>query len=178
MTSLKQMYDEGDAVIMAGIGTLVEYITKEEYNKNRKRKPRGLFAHNVQTQQTESLHPTQTSAKGVLGRLLTGLAAGTSINTASYSVAGSRKSLEGGPPPEMLHSTQGVVRYRRHSSLMGAVTNLTSRVSKSVFAETYNERLLSSIKQAEILGESMGNQTLQTSFDAEKFSQQLQQVAL
>ena len=110
LTMVKELYDAGQSLIVAGIGPLIEYISKEEYAKNLKRKPRSLFAHNVQTRNTESLNPREVSAKGVLGRLLTAMQTlQPRGNAVAYSVTGSRKALEGGPSPEMLHEKEGVV---------------------------------------------------------------------
>ena len=46
---LKQMYDEGDAAVLANIGPLVEPLDdKYDYMTRRKMVPFSLFAHNAQ----------------------------------------------------------------------------------------------------------------------------------
>ena len=124
LTKVKELFDAGQALIYANVGPLIEYISKDEYEKSLKRKPKSLFAHNVQTRVAESLNPREVGAKGVLGRLLAAMEATLTprVNAVAYSVTGSRKALEGGPPPEMLHDKEGVVRYKRHSQMMAQLS--------------------------------------------------------
>ena len=59
----------GDAAFVAGIGPLVERVTKEEYAARAKKLPPSLFAHNINQRSAQNVHAQQADAKGVLGRM-------------------------------------------------------------------------------------------------------------
>ena len=64
--NLQRLYNQGDAAFLANVGTLVEPITKKEFNENAKRLPRGLFAHNTQ-QLAATVVAQSRTAEGILG---------------------------------------------------------------------------------------------------------------
>ena len=51
LSEIKNMYDAGEAAVLANIGALVEPVTRAEYRKEagetRRQLPPSLFAHNV-----------------------------------------------------------------------------------------------------------------------------------
>ena len=101
LSSVQQMYNNGDAAFFANVGTLVEPMTKAEYLAKEKLRPPSLFAHNVQQKVTQSMHPQDNVATGVLGRIVNVLNRGGGADssapyrTGSYSLNGMVKMLEG-----------------------------------------------------------------------------------
>ena len=175
---MKQLYDEGDAVFVAGVGSLVEPLSKAQYEAKAKRFPPGLFAHNIQQRCAQNLHADYGSAKGILGRITAALESQDEpYKTAQYSLAGSLKIVEGGKAPQMLDKVEGAIRYQRYGQMVDTISNLTGVKAKSVYAETYSEKLKSSVISSHILGETMGNVSLSETFAAEELAQQLSQVA-
>lgn len=68
MTVLQEYFNTGEASFVANIGTLVEPLThSDEFEQNSKAVPPGLFAHNIQTGETQSVALDPTDG-GVLGR--------------------------------------------------------------------------------------------------------------
>jgi uncharacterized protein (DUF1501 family) len=90
LTLYKSLYDDGDASFFANIGTLVEPLTKEEFQGKTKPVPPSLFAHNTQQRQSQSLHAQLSKAKGVLGRIRDALTSQQPAPVAAnaYSITG------------------------------------------------------------------------------------------
>lgn len=63
-------YDDGDALMVANVGPLVEPITVEEWDAGLKSRPQGLYAHNTQTLVAHNVHAGFTGALGMLGRIV------------------------------------------------------------------------------------------------------------
>ena len=180
LPEVKKLYDAGDAVVVANVGSLVEPMTKAQYETNTRRFPPGLFAHNIQQRCAQNLHADYGSAKGVLGRTTTVLESqAVPYKTKQYSLAGSLKIVEGGASsPEMLHKTEGTVTYKRYSSMVGKISNLTGVKAKSIYAETYSDRLETAMLNAYVLDVTMGNVSLSQDWnDGEDLSRQLMQVS-
>ena len=70
------------------------------------------------------------------------------------------------------------MRYKRHAQLFGHIGNMSDNLAHSAFAEAFNGLQMNSIRQSEILGAAMGNQTLTQVFSTEdKLSLQLSQAS-
>ena len=67
MSNLQRLYNQGDAAMLANVGPLVEPITKQEFQEEKKRVPPSLFAHNTQQRVVASVHAQHVGAEGVLG---------------------------------------------------------------------------------------------------------------
>ena len=183
MTTLKSIYDEGDAAMLSNVGTLVEPLNREGYWDLRVPKPPSLYSHSTQSNFVQNVHAHKSpSAKGVLGRILSALSSPSSappFKVQSYSIAGHTKLLEGGPdPPEML-STSGPVRLARYAHSRTHLAELTKLESSSVFAETYSRILHESVEKAESMAHALNSDevTLSTSFGWSTLNKQLEQVA-
>lgn len=184
MTTLRDLYLDGEASFVANVGALVQPITKADYNNGAARPP-SLFAHNTQTLTAQNVHAqASSSAKGVLGRTLAELEK-TSPSGApphrlrSYSVAGNTKILEGSVQPPTIVSTQGPVRLARYAALQSQVSGLTSAESESVFAETYTNILEKAVEGAEELDRyvSSDEAELTASFPTDHVGLQFKQAA-
>ena len=67
MSNLQRLYNQGDAAMLANVGPLVEPITKQEFQEEKKRVPPSLFAHNTQQRVVASVHAQHVGAEGVVG---------------------------------------------------------------------------------------------------------------
>ena len=71
MRNLQRLYNQGDAAMLANVGTLVEPIKdKQEYKEKTKQVPPSLFAHNTQQLVVANVHAQNAGAKGVVGEYL------------------------------------------------------------------------------------------------------------
>ena len=97
---LQQLYDEGDAAILANIGPLVEPIDdKADYLSGAKQTPVSLFSHSAQQRATQSVHAQERDPAGVLGRMFAALSdqsieAQQRPKTEAYSISGNALMLE------------------------------------------------------------------------------------
>jgi len=180
MPKVKKLYDEGDAAFIANAGAMVEPMTKSEYLAKSKQLPPSLFAHNVMQRSAQTVHAQYASSDGVLGRIIQALQsqASSTYKTASFSISGNKKILDGGSPPDIMHSSQGVIRYDGYQELGGPIHELLGvNQSSSIFADTHAELVLSALERTEALGAILDNVTLTQSFGTDQMSRQLQQVA-
>jgi cullin-associated NEDD8-dissociated protein 1 len=147
------LYGASQAAFFANTGTLVRPITKAQFLANSVEMPPQLFAHNIQVRCTQSVHAQQIAAKGVLGRIVDtlGAAGGAAFRTASYSLDGLKKILDGEKTHNILDGT-GAKRFGRYGALRAQITNLTSVRQRSLFTETYAQFVESSLGSSELLG--------------------------
>jgi cullin-associated NEDD8-dissociated protein 1 len=183
---VKDLFDGGDALWLANLGTLVEPVTKAELEAKTKRRPSSLFAHNHQRTTTMNVAASSTgisNAKGVIGRIMDALdsVGGGSFRTGSYSFHGQEKAVEPdtSPLPDLL-STAGLTKFdpnELRAHLAPAIANLTSTRSASVFAETWSESLGTSISRSAFLDGKLGATTLETTFPTSDVGQAFARTA-
>ncbi|MEO0965722.1 MAG: DUF1501 domain-containing protein [Planctomycetota bacterium] len=135
----RQLFNQGNAALVANVGTLLEPVTKQQWQRGGASLPRQLFAHDQQAQQWQLSRPDARDGQGWGGRLADLLhdAATTPDATVSMniSLAGTNQFLAGrhvvpyalGPegPPSIGHeemSRQGQHQLRRAYMDMLAAT--------------------------------------------------------
>ena len=179
LTAIRDAYDDGDAIAVANIGTLVEPITKAQYEEaGSVQLPPQLFAHNVQERAVNSLHAQAPSAQGVLGRAMAALETQAApYRSRLFSIAGSTKILEGSPREPDFIQRKGMARYHELANLAEHVDNITATVSTSAFTNTYKGTLKRALSSTEELGGAMQALTLATEFAGDRISMQFSQVA-
>jgi len=69
MTSLQQLFEAGNAALIANVGPLVEPTTRDEFFNKSVALPPQLFSHNDQQDQWNSLKGNRTSKTGWAGRM-------------------------------------------------------------------------------------------------------------
>ena len=96
LAGLKQMYDDGNAMYIANIGNLIEPMTKEQFRAKSRRIPSGLFGHNTQISQAQSVEAQNPGAKGVLARIADALTSQPDpYKTGTYSMSGNAPATRG-----------------------------------------------------------------------------------
>ena len=204
---LRELWEANQSSFEANIGSLVEPMSKQQYMDKARQRPAGLFAHNLQTQGSQTLFPQSTSGKtGVLGRILRAFdaqAAGTGtppLKGAAYSITSSRQMFRGAPfEPVLLSAANGILQFQGSQSassalntaekpmLRDAIGKLVGKKAGSVFAATHNGMLRRSLHESARIDALLRNATLTQNWDATRnsasvgvgqdFVQQLQQVA-
>eukprot|EP00965_Chrysotila_dentata_P104379 3446729-Pleurochrysis_carterae.AAC.1 len=182
LTTLQQLYNDGDAVLLANIGTLIEPVTKAQYynpRANPVRLPPSLYSHNSQQEQSMTVHAQELSAHGVIGRMMTSLTTQEEkYKVGLYSVGRETPILEGVLPPTILDSNDGVVRYVAYNRLAEQISEMTKFEGSSVYAETWNQELQASLRRTESIGNSLKEVDLTQDWSgASGFTRELQQVA-
>ena len=152
LKNVQRMYNEFNAAVIANVGTLVEPITKAQFLDRSGKRPSSLYAHNVQTGHTQSVHAGSNEVtKGVLGRIVEALnkqGGANPLKTAGYSLAGLADILDGEQQANIM-STSGVTRFGGYSKYAEAIRAMTQNVSESIFAETYNKLLEGALEETE-----------------------------
>jgi len=183
LTAVRRLYNEGDVAFLTNVGALVEPMTKAEYLARQKQRPPSLFAHNVQQKVTQSMHPQDNVATGVLGRIVDvlnrGGGAAAAYRTGTYSLDGMVKILEGERAPIVLDRS-GVVSFAHQAEMQDAISNITlggEQSYKSIFGETWAKELQDSLSTSQTLSAATSGVSLSATFPTDALGQQFEQVA-
>ena len=87
LTGLQSLFQAGHAAFVANVGTLVEPVTKNDYNNGLKRLPQGLYSHSDQVEQWHTATPNAHSSKGWGGRMADLLQGMNANNTVSMNIS-------------------------------------------------------------------------------------------
>ena len=111
LTGVKTLFDAGKAAFITNVGTLVEPITKNDYDNDLKRLPRNLYSHEDQIEQWHTSTPDIRSSRGWAGRAADLLQSGNTNNTVSMNISltGSNIWQSGENTLEYAISTDGAV---------------------------------------------------------------------
>lgn len=181
---LQKMYDAGDLALLSNTGSLVAPVTMDDYAKKGAGKgelfPPGLFAHNVMQKNVKTVHAANGEAKGVLGRIVAELSKGSAaMQSAMYSIAGYQRMLDGAMTPNIISSSDGVLRFTDYTPLAEDIAKLSELESQSIIADAYSAVLQSTLKSTESLGANLAPVNLETKFDTtgNDLAKQLKEVS-
>lgn len=176
--NIQKLYNDGDAVLLANMGSLVEPITLQDWKQGSthgaqkldagaKKLPPGLFGHNIMQKNAWTVHADNRDAKGILGRMVTKFTNRSEpLKSAMYSIQGYQQMLTGAPfAPDIINAGEGLVQFGNYDSLAEGVKAMTCNQSESLLAETYAAALESSIRATETLGNILRNTTLKSGND-------------
>jgi uncharacterized protein (DUF1501 family) len=68
LPNLQSLFESGKAAFVTNVGTLIEPVTKDEYDRELKRLPLGLYSHSDQVEQWHTSRPDIRSPHGWGGR--------------------------------------------------------------------------------------------------------------
>ncbi len=163
LPGIRSLYGSGDLAFISNVGTLVERITKAQYESSTARLPRGLFSHADQIQQWQTSVPTESRALGWAGAAADLLHAGNvgakvSMNISisgnnvwqsgnrlfTYTIGNSGSFL---PDEYNITSAVPVVgRQVRGAIRTAALDNLLQQEYQNLLDDTYNVNLRESIE--------------------------------
>ena len=173
-TKVKELWDAGQASWFANIGTLIQPITRSDFLRGVR--PGGLFGHDTQQREAQSVHAQNKGASGVLGRIVDALTAQDNpYRSKVYSMYGIRKLVEGDVPPTVIGGS-GVVRFSQYDKLGSVLHEITGRQSESMFADTYASILEDSLLSTERLGAQMAAINLQGDYSGNTGMQHIARV--
>ncbi|MEN7341861.1 MAG: DUF1501 domain-containing protein [Pseudomonadota bacterium] len=168
MTALQRLINDGDAAMIANIGTLVEPYDAIAVNEGRQRLPVGLFSHADQIQQWQTAVVDNRTAIGWAGRLAdqmqnTRPSNGVSMN---ISLSGTNVFQSGRTvaPYSIRNNGSGAVAINEYDSQEPFGLN-RRRAFESIFrdtrsnllAEEYRSRMRGAIDQQIVFAEAMAN---------------------
>ena len=106
----------------------------------------------------QNVHAQLGSADGVLGRMMQALnSQPTPFKTASYSISGSQKIVDGSiPNPEFIDQRSGIIQLMNYDELNPHIRQILSQnYSQNIFGDTYAQALDSALNSTEFLGKSL-----------------------
>jgi uncharacterized protein (DUF1501 family) len=178
---LKNLYNSGELAFIAGIGGLVEPVTKADYQGKSglaKTFPPSLFAHNIMQRSMHNVHAQFAAAKGVLGRAVQSLTTQASpYRSELYSLIGNSKMLEGSKTPRQLNRDNGMPQFNQFTAMRNDLEQISKFVTKNPFGENWAAALESALNQTEEIGARLDATTLDTPFGDDVVSKQLLQVS-
>lgn len=87
MPEVQALFESGDAAFVANVGTLVEPVTKAQYESGAGSLPLGLFSHSDQIEQWQTSLPDTRTAVGWGGRMADLLKSLNSIDKVSMNIS-------------------------------------------------------------------------------------------
>ncbi len=189
MPELRTLFEDGDAALIANVGTLLEAFDAQAVEAGTARLPLGLFSHADQINQWQTAVPDQRIAQGWGGRIAdlmqdVNVANGVSMN---ISLSGSNVFQSGNQVGEYSieangDGAPGVNAYDDGSDFgifrKRMVDELLAVQQQNIFRREYATRLRSAIDAQAVFVDALQTApTLSTPFSANYFSQSLRQIA-
>jgi len=184
LTEVASLFANGELAVAANVGTLVQPITRAQYQARTSALPTNLFSHLDQQTEWQTASFQSTSPTGWAGRAADLLASRNASSLPPFlSVAGnvvmgngiSTQQVDLNPGgsldlPGYSTSTASLARRR-------AFENLLSFDSGMKMAQAANGIMLNSIADATALGSALSQASLTTVFPGTSLGAQLEQVA-
>ena len=143
MPVLADLFTSKEALLLANLGPLIEPVTRQEVGKMSKRLPASLYAHNIQSQATQTLFPQTPITDGVLGRANDALF-DQGFVPGAFSINGNNHVMQGtelDTPKQAFIRNKGLLKFNSiepDGRVSKAIRNMTSDEAGSVFGETWS----------------------------------------
>ena len=189
MPELEALFSDGDAALIANVGTLLEPYDAQGVESGTARLPLGLFSHSDQINQWQTAVPDGRIGQGWAGRIAdirreANVQNGVSMN---ISLSGSNVFQSGNEVSEHTISAagdggDGINAYDDGSDFgtlkKRMVDDLLAVQQQNVFRREYSRRLRAAIdSQAVFVDALQSAPALTTPFSSSNFSQSLRQIA-
>ncbi|MFN3255881.1 MAG: DUF1501 domain-containing protein [Ilumatobacter sp.] len=159
LPQLRDIFDGGDAAVVANLGTLVRPIDKAGYAVASNRPPQ-LFSHNDQQSYWQSSSP-EGATTGWGGRIADLIldGASTSSTFTCISVAGNAVMMTGRDAIQYQVSTNGVTRLRdntfRHDAALAGIRDVMELQQPGLFPSSYSTVSKRALDAADGLGDAI-----------------------
>ena len=187
LAELASMFSSKELAVVANVGSLVQPVTRAQYQSQQAPVPLNLFSHSDQQLQWQTSVAQGNSPTGWAGRVADYIES-QKINSSSFpvffSVAGNALLGTGATTQQVAVAPGGTLQLSGFNSSaaskarLGSLNNLLKLDSGVSLAQAANNTLANSIGDATALGQALAKGTpLKTLFPATPLGQQLQQVA-
>jgi len=189
MPELQTLFANGDAALIANVGTLLEAFDPVAVENGTARLPLGLYSHSDQINQWQTAVPDDRIAQGWGGRVAdlmqdVNLANGVSMN---ISLSGSNVFQAGSTVGEYSidaagDGARGINGYGDANDFGAfrkrSIDELLAVQQQNVFRQEYSQRLRAAIDAQAVFVDAIGTSpAIATSFSGNYFSQALRQIA-
>lgn len=146
MKNIASLFNQGKAAMITNVGTLLEPITKTQYEQNKGRTPLGLFSHSDQANQWQTAVSDNRLNKGWAGRMadLMYTVNSNDLISMNVSLSGSNVYQSGNSVVEFTLSTEGATgiydynaEWGTHPAKKAAIQKLMQAKYKDPFKQTY-----------------------------------------
>jgi uncharacterized protein (DUF1501 family) len=187
LTELASMFSSKELAVVANVGSLVQPVTRAQYQAQQTPVPLNLFSHSDQQLQWQTSIAQGNSPTGWAGRAADYIES-QKINSSNFpvffSVAGNALLGTGATTQPVAVAPGGTLQLSGFTSSaasqarLKAMNNLLTLDSGVALAQAANNTLANSISDATALGAALAKGTpLKTTFPTTALAQQLQQVA-
>lgn len=189
MPELQALFTDGDAAMVANVGTLLEAFDAQAYASGTASVPLGLFSHADQIQQWQTATPGARIAQGWGGRIADLMLGVNAMNGVSMniSLSGSNVFQSGNTVGEYAieaagDGATGINAYDDGTELgdfkKRIIDDLLSVQQGNIFRREYSRRLRGAIDAQSVFVDAMQTSPeLSTAFSPGPFSQSLRQIA-
>jgi len=165
MPFLQSAYDAGEALMYANVGCLSEPVTKRQVIQKNVTVPLSLFAHNIQIKTVHTGDPSAEAEDGVGGRILKALETTAQYRGQAWSLSGKKKMVDGNRLPFYMQKDAGFTEWSRRAELGDDVNRMLTNESKSPFAETIGNGVLSGLARTQFMVDLLDGVQTVTNFD-------------
>lgn len=187
LPELASMFSSKELAVVANVGSLVQPLTRAQYQGQQSPLPSNLFSHSDQQLQWQTSIAQGNSPTGWAGRVADYVEA-QKMNTSSFpvffSVAGNSLLGNGATTQPVAVSPGGTLQLAGFNSTAAsearynALTSLLTTDSGVTLAQAANNTLANSLNDAASLSQALAKgSALKTQFPATSLGQQMQQVA-
>lgn len=184
LAGIKAMYDGGEVSFIANMGNLIERefavdhddspmprpntfvdaaMDKAQFRLKSRQVPQGLFGHNTQVKQAQSVHAQHPGANGVLGRIVDALTSQTApFKSQAFSINGNAKAVQGNSAPVFVHVRRGISEMNQYGDVGHHYLNMSHMESASYFADTWGSSLTQSLLNSREIGQTYSTQAALT----------------
>ena len=154
MNRIKALYEDGDAMFIANIGTLIGPLTPESYRSNTGEIPAEIGSHDGQKQQSNTVHAQRKGASGILGKLVSALRSQPNPYRAfpyGFTGVGSMIAAKGPASVLKLSRDGGLPDFQDLDTVRDSLNHMSSRKYSNVFSETFAANIESVVYQLGLL---------------------------
>lgn len=165
MPELRDLFEQGDAALIANIGTLVEPLTQSQFFNGGVSIPLGLLSHSDQAMQWQTSFPQERSSRGWGGKMADILMSGNQNDTISMNVSLSGKNVfqTGQMATEYSINADvgsvGIFGYGEpdifNQLATNGVNNLLNQQYQNVFKKTYADVIKNAVESNEQFNEAI-----------------------
>jgi uncharacterized protein (DUF1501 family) len=189
MSGLRDLFNSGEAALLAGVGTLLEPMDKQKLSDETLAAPLGLFSHSDQIQQWQTAVCDARIAEGWGGRIADIIEAGNPGQRYSMniSLAGNNTFQSGGVTTPYAISADGdgapaLAGYddpgERGEFVRTAIDSLFAAPQAQLFRREYRSRLANALDSQVVFVDALASSSaLPTGFSEAPFSQAMRQIA-
>jgi len=186
MPQIQSLFNAGKLAWIANVGTLIEPITKAQYQANSIRTPLGLFSHSDQLKHWQTGRPSERSSHGWAGRMaeLIQQHNGNPNLSMNISLSGNNFFQSGQTINEFSIKSNGdfglsgsELDNSYHSIRNNAIKSLLERDYEDIYQKTYINTFSKSLDGSQQLSEALSNsQSSNLQFSNTDLSKQLEMI--